>query len=332
MNPASAQVCQKGAQSRPRPFTDISGDGALIKLGEVLKSRLYRFTTVTPATHERVNRRPGSEWATNLEGIFGWNRPFHASVIPVDILELMHEANAVLTDTEGWHSMLRVSTLGNNLFFHSAYPTKEEDAVFFGPDTYRFVAAVDAHLDERSTPVRRAVDIGCGAGPGAIGMAIRYPQAEVLAVDINSKALRATSINASLASAHNITTHYSDLLNDTAGTFDLIIANPPYMVDPVGRAYRHGGGLLGAGLSLAIVDAAVHRLRPGGSLVLYTGVAIVEGVDPFHLVIEEKLLDRKFRWSYREIDPDVFGEELSGAVYSGVDRIAAVVLTVTLDH
>jgi methylase of polypeptide subunit release factors len=160
---------------------------------------------------------------------------------------------------------------------------------------------------------------------------MRYPQAEVLAVDINEKALRATRINASMASAHNVCTHYSDLLNDTTGTFDLIIANPPYMVDPVGRAYRHGGGLLGAGLSLAIVDAAVHRLRAGGSLLLYTGVAIVEGVDPFHLVIEEKLFNEKFRWTYKEIDPDVFGEELVSTAYNGVDRIAAVVLTVTLD-
>ena len=332
MTSAFAQLSQTGAESRSRPFMDAASDSALIKLGELLKSHLYRFTTVTPATHERVNSRPGSAWANNLEGIFGWNRPFHASAIPVDILELMHAANVVVTDAEGWHSLLRASTLGETLFFHSPYPTKEEDAVFFGPDTYRFVAALEAHLDERRTPVRRAVDIGCGAGPGAISIALRYPQAEVLAVDINNKALRATRINASLASAHNVSTQYSNLLNDTAGTFDLIVANPPYMVDPIGRAYRHGGGLLGAGLSLAIVDAAVHRLRPGGSLVLYTGVAIVEGVDPFRLVIEEKLFDQKFRWAYKEIDPDVFGEELSSAAYSAVDRIAAVVLTVTLDR
>jgi hypothetical protein len=36
-----------------------------------------------------------------------------------------------------------------------------------------------------------------------------------------------------------------------------------------------------------------------------------------------------FSWHYREMDPDVFGEELEGGAYDLADRIAAVVLTVT---
>ncbi|MCQ3971322.1 SAM-dependent methyltransferase, partial [Klebsiella pneumoniae] len=35
------------------------------------------------------------------------------------------------------------------------------------------------------------------------------------------------------------------------------------------------------------------------------------------------------QWGYREIDPDVFGEELLGGAYTQCDRIAAVVLEVT---
>jgi len=35
------------------------------------------------------------------------------------------------------------------------------------------------------------------------------------------------------------------------------------------------------------------------------------------------------RWSYFEVDPDVFGEELEAGMYTQADRIAAVVLTVT---
>jgi hypothetical protein len=36
-----------------------------------------------------------------------------------------------------------------------------------------------------------------------------------------------------------------------------------------------------------------------------------------------------YNWTYRELDPDVFGEELATPGYESVDRIAAVVLTVT---
>jgi hypothetical protein len=42
------------------------------------------------------------------------------------------------------------------------------------------------------------------------------------------------------------------------------------------------------------------------------------------------LIDKAgYSWSYREVDPDVFGEELETEIYSRAERIAAVVLTVT---
>lgn len=68
--------------------------------------------------------------------------------------------------------------------------------------------------------------------------------------------------------------------------------------------------MLGAGLSLAIVDAALERLEAGGSLLLYTGVAMVEGGDPFLARIRERLASREWDWDYQELDPDVFAEEL----------------------
>ena len=78
------------------------------------------------------------------------------------------------------------------------------------------------------------------------------------------------------------------------------------------------------------MEAASERLAPGGTLLLYTGAAIVEGVDPFRTAVEERLAAAPgITWSYREADPDVFGEELSGGAYAAADRIAAVVLTAT---
>jgi len=207
---------------------------------------------------------------------------------------------------------------------HSAFPTTKADSVFFGPDTYRFARAILARLDR---PVRRAVDIGAGAGPGAILVARAYPGAEVFAADINPAALRMTRVNARLNGAA-VTAVESNLLSAIPGVFDLIVSNPPYLIDPGARAYRHGGGELGAGLSLAILDAALGRLAPGGMLILYTGAAIVNGIDPFHVAAAARLEGSGCGWTYEEIDPDVFGEELEHGVYTSADRIAAVVLTV----
>jgi methylase of polypeptide subunit release factors len=303
-------------------------DDALVALGLYLKRAGYRFTTVSPATHFRVNARKGNERAVDLQGIFGWSRPFELSDVANDVHEFMQHANVIVQDGDRYRSLVRASTIGDALFFHSAYPTQEQNAVFFGPDTYRFVAAIDQHVAHCSAPVHRAVDIGCGCGPGAISIARALPLADVLAVDINPMAVRFTRVNARLAGTDKVRSQLSNLLHNVEGAFDLIVANPPYLVDPDRRAYRHGAGELGEGLSVAIVDSALQRLQFGGSLLLYTGVAIVHGIDPFLAAVERKFQDLPIRWTYREIDPDIFGEELDGGAYADVDRIAAVLLVV----
>ena len=62
---------------------------------------------------------------------------------------------------------------------------------------------------------------------------------------------------------------------------------------------------------------------------LYTGCAIVDGQDVFKTECGKFLNSARLSWTYTEVDPDVFGEELEMPAYSQVDRIAAVVLTVT---
>ena len=300
---------------------------ALLALARAVQATGYAFTTPTPATHARVNARPGTERAQTLRDVFGWSRSFDAGAVGPDILELMRSAGVLLTGEAGMCSAVRLSSLDGLLFLHSAFPTVASDAVFFGPDTYRFARAVLAHLkDGRS--VRRAVDIGCGGGPGAILVARAHPEAEVVAVDINPAALRLAEANAALAGVR-VSAVESNLLSSAPGSFDLIVSNPPYLVDPGERAYRHGGGPLGAGLSLAILNTALERLAPGGTLLLYTGAAIVNGEDPFKQAVAARLAGSGIDWTYEEIDPDVFGEELERGAYTDADRIAAVLLTVT---
>lgn len=311
------------------PPSSPIADDALFQLACAVRDFGYQFTTVTPATHERVNSRSGNEWASTIEGIFGWSRPFRADVLPPAIWEWMRLADVAIRHGEGWRSRVRLSSMDGQLFLHSAYPTLDADAVFFGPDTYRFATLIKRHFARGVHTVGKAVDIGCGAGPGAILCALAQPQASVLAVDINDLALRFTRINAALAGVANVKPRHSNLLADVAGEFDLIVANPPYLVDPAGRAYRHGGGALGAELSLSIVNTAKERLARGGTLLLYTGTAIVDGVDPFRAAVAQRLRFSDMPWSYCEVDPDIFGEELTGGTYAHADRIAAVLLTLT---
>jgi len=305
---------------------DTSSDLALLRLAQLLQSSGYAFTTVTPATHARVQARPGNAWACSAEDVFGWSRPFRAGVLAPPLVEAMREAGVMAPHGEGWISRVRASTLRGQLFLHSAYPTTAGDAVFFGPDTYRFADAIARHLAGQ-VPVRRAVDIGCGAGPGAVVVALERPDADVVAVDINPQALRYTALNARLAGAGRVVARHSDLLDSVDGDFDLIVANPPYLLDAQARTYRHGGGSLGEGLSLAIAQLASARLAPGGTLLLYTGTAITGGRDRFRVAVERHLDAAGLHGHYQELDPDVFGEELAEPAYADADRIAAVLLT-----
>lgn len=326
---------------------------ALVDLLEAVRNTDYSFTTITPLSHQRVNARPGNQWAKNsetsiatnpaysrhriLRDIFGWSRAFYELDIDPEIFALMQKAEVLKPYEDGWLSSVRISTFqhenfGKQFFMHSAYPTAEANAVFFGPDTYRYLHEINMVMCQ-GHQVKRAVDIGCGAGPAAILTALHHPNANVYAVDINQLALELTSVNATVANTKNVMPLYSDLLSGVDGDFDLITANPPYLVDKDQRTYRHGGEDLGSGLSYNIVEKSLPRVSSGGSFLLYTGVAINEGVDSFKNKVVDYLQSfskhQNLVWSYREIDPDVFGEELDNPCYAETDRIAAIVLKVT---
>ncbi|MGU3537917.1 methyltransferase [Methylobacterium sp. A54F] len=306
-----------------------ASDDARVALLRRLKGEGYAFTTVTPATHARVNAGHDNAWARSLRDVLGWSRPFRENLLPPDLLRDLDAAEAVERDGTALRPTLRVSSLDDALFVHSSFPPRATDAVFFGPDAIRFVGAVIAHLAGRAGPVRRAVDIGTGSGAAGIAVARRNPDAEVTLVDINPAALRAARINARAAGVANVTACASDLLDAVPGDFDLIVSNPPFMLDADARTYRHGGGPLGAELSLRIVGAAAGRLTPGGSLVLFTGAAIVDGQDPFRAAAGALCAEAGLDWTYREFDPDAYGEELDGPAYAAAERLALVVLTAT---
>lgn len=295
---------------------------ALLELLAALEREDYRFITPTPATHERVLARPGKSQASNLRDIFGWNLPFERSALSGDLWAILARAEAVEQTGSRFRSRVRVSSIGERLFLHSSFPTEEEDSVFLGPDTYRFIDFIRSELP-RAGAVRRLVDMGSGSGAGAIMSAPLLPAARLTLLDMNEVALRFAAINARHAGL-DMELVEGESLDDVSGLVDLVIANPPYIMDESGREYRDGGDMHGAQLSLDWALAAARRLERGGRMLLYTGVAIVEGRDHLREALERELAELGCSLRYREIDPDVFGEELEKPAYADVERIAAI--------
>jgi SAM-dependent methyltransferase len=313
------------------PVTQGSISDPLHRVGCWLCDGGYKFVTVTPSTHARALRRACRNTAESLEDIFGWNLPFHPRSLPRDVLRLLKNADALTRIESGLLlSRVRFSTLENSLYLHSGYPTVAADAVFFGPDTYRFVALIKRTLPLLRHRIQRVADIGCGTGAGGIvaSALLRDSAPQLLLADINPLALQCAKINVQLARTPKVSLLCGDLFAPVTGLLDLIVANPPYLLDSQERVYRHGGGKFGLELSVRILREGLTRLAPGGGLILYTASPIIDGRD---LLREEAATMHdcaELSCVYEEIDPDVFGEELDSPAYKHVERIAAVSLLV----
>lgn len=288
----------------PPPTVD-----ALFEVGAWLRQQGYAFTTITPESHRRVVARGGD--AQSLRDVFGWSRPFAAPLLPPAIVDALRAAAVLAQAGDRLASGVRFSTLGDRLFVHSAYPTKADDAVFFGPDTYRFVRFVAANVGR----AKLLVDVGAGSGAGGITSGAE----RIVLADINPRALAYARVNARLAGVRADVVG-GDLYENVQGEPDVIIANPPYLVDPSHRRYRDGGAALGTELGVRMAVEGLARLAPGGRFLLYTGSPIVDGRD----LVREALERTGALVTYEELDPDVFGEELDDPAYARADRIAAV--------
>lgn len=296
-------------------------DAALLDLLSLLGAAGYSFVAPTPATHARVVARPDKREAQDLRDVFGWSLSFARPLLPAPILDALERAGALSEKDGRFTSELRVASLGGRLFLHSAYPTEGKNDVFFGPDTYRFVSFLRSELP--GSEARRLVDLGAGAGAGAILAVSLLPEARLTLVDTNPLALRLAGINARHAGVE--VEHIEGAgMDEVAGEIDLVIANPPFIMDEGDRQYRNGGDMHGARLSYDWAMAAARRLLRPGRMLLYTGAAIVDGRDLLREALERDLPPLGCTLRYREIDPDIFGEELEKPAYRDVERIAAI--------
>lgn len=286
----------------------------------------YSFTTPTPSTCRRRAERaaPGPR---TLRDIFGWSLGFKLGDLDPDLLNLMQAAGCLVSEPGGWRSTLRVSTVHDRLFLHSGFPATAPDAVFLGPDSYRFADFIKAQIG--AAPVASILDVGTGAGVGGL-VAQRYAQgAKVYLSDINPVALALARTNAVQAGVDAQIAQASGL-DGAPRDLDLIVANPPYVAGCSGRAYKDGGDLHGARLSLDWAVQGMGHLAPGGRILLYTGSAILDGgVDQFREALAGAVDAKGYGLGYRELDPDIFSGELRREAYADVERIAAVGAVIT---
>ncbi|MEV5551300.1 HemK2/MTQ2 family protein methyltransferase [Streptomyces sp. NPDC052309] len=128
-------------------------------------------------------------------------------------------------------------------------------------------------LSDESVPVGAAV-LDVGTGTGALALAAARRGGRVTAVDVSWRAVFAARVNAARAGLH-IRVLRGDLFAPVQGeSFDLVLANPPYVPAPGGRRRPRGAARAwDAGPNGRMVLDGICRevpalLRPGGVLLL----------------------------------------------------------------
>ena len=135
----------------------------------------------------------------------------------------------------------------------------------------------------------RAIDMCCGAGNLAVGLAHSVPNAQVWAADLTGPCVETARRNVNaLGLAARVTVAQGDLFEAFAGlqlegTVDVIVCNPPYI--STGRLAADRAPLLahepreafdagpyGMAIHQRVVKAAPAFLRPGGRLLFEFGV------------------------------------------------------------
>ncbi|HEY1696534.1 MAG TPA: methyltransferase [Polyangiaceae bacterium] len=130
-------------------------------------------------------------------------------------------------------------------------------------------------------PVRRGLDLGCGAGTLALAMA---PTCErVVATDVSPRAIALARINTWLNDVDNVELRTGDLLSPVAGeSFDVIASQPPFVPKPpdLPAALFLFGGPRGDEVPLQTLSETASHLAPGGLALMAVNWPIVEGEPP----------------------------------------------------
>jgi release factor glutamine methyltransferase len=149
------------------------------------------------------------------------------------------------------------------------------------PETEQLVEKIaDGRLQ---TPKCRILDLGTGTGVIALSLAKRFPNASVTATDISDEALALARENAArLGLEGKVVFLKSDLLEAVGGTFDLIVANLPYIAvgdrNTLSREVLHDpevalfAGERGTEMICKLIDTARGHLSAGGLLALELGL------------------------------------------------------------
>jgi methylase of polypeptide subunit release factors len=183
-----------------------------------------------------------------------------AAALPHGLVQELIDVGLVEQVGEGIRGTVQLSSWEGFVVAHDPSNPLElrSDSVGGINPTTRTLAALTVRR-----PVARALDVGTGCGAQAL-LAARHAD-EVVATDVNPRALWLTEINAAINGLTNITCVEGSMFDPVAGEkFDLVVGNLPFVVSPDSDYAFRDSGLPGDDVSRIAVEGAASALNPGG--------------------------------------------------------------------
>jgi release factor glutamine methyltransferase len=222
-----------------------------------------------------------------------------AHVLKMSRLELYLEFETKLNETElaRLRGLVRRRALGEPLqhllgtveFCGQTFAI-DKRALVPRPETEELVELVSENREQKTGI--RIIDVGTGSGIIALSLAAKFPNSEILAVDISDDALALARENAArLKLTERVRFQKGDLLESLPERFDLIVANLPYVSmqdrQSLAREVLHDpevalfAGERGDEIVRLLIAQAPSHLNPGGLLALEIGINQAEGLSDF---------------------------------------------------
>jgi len=163
-------------------------------------------------------------------------------------------------------------------FFHELKILLNEHVLIPRPETEELVYRI---ISETASLPLRMLDVGTGSGCIALALKHRFPEADVFGMDVSGEALKTARLN---AAHHLLEVHWlqadigGELPEEVRTDFDLIISNPPYVLESQRAAmddnvlrFEPDRALFAdrdhpLELYEKIGEFAARHLRPGGTL------------------------------------------------------------------
>jgi SAM-dependent methyltransferase len=274
--------------TRPEP-PRAQGHDAAVELGRLLLAAGYEASSIqerlatgdqllarSPELPSYLRRLGDADELAVLLRLFLLGVPVPRArfddLVGAELRASLASAGLLVSDGEAVHGAARIVP-HDELLIASDHAATAEGHADHVPGVHRPSVAL-AHLTVRGER-ERALDVGTGNGIQAILLAAHAER--VVATDVNARALAYASFNAALNGVRNVETRHGSFFEPVAGEqFDLVVANPPYVVSPESAYLFRDSGLRGDAVSEQVVRAAPAVLAPGG----FASILIAWALEP----------------------------------------------------